>query len=201
MNDKQGPATAEQILDRLPPPLSAKTLRSRYGASMAYARTIVHEAFTRPSAADVAVAAVRSAGTTLLRLVNHAADVVADALQPAPAFAYATRSLGSGAARPDGAPCVRVSRESDSCRLVASIEAAGEGQDVRVRLEDESGARLSPMTLTVGDAESGKALLSEKAFASGEALLRGVEPGSYAVAAECGDRSVAMTIRIEGPSN
>lgn len=198
MHANQGPLTAKQIFDNLPPPLSERELRSLYGASMERMRTLAHEALAHPSTADVAVATVKRAGQGLLRLLDHAADVVAEALQPCPAPAFAaSRALGAVKTETAGATCVRMGRKTDSCQLIVTVEASAGGQDMRIRLEDLAGHLLSPMALTVGDAETGKILLSNKAFQSGEALLRKVEPGEYAILAECGDNGANMTIRIE----
>lgn len=197
MNDNRTPTTVGQILDNLPPPLSEADLRSCYGDSMEYVRTLVHDAISRHSAADVAIASVRRAGTAVLRVLDHAADIVTEALQPLPAPAFASRALGGASSEVSGAAHIRVSRKSETCRLAVSVETSNGGQNLRVSLQDTAGRSLTPMLLTVGDAESGETLLSEKIFASGEALLRDVEPGEYAILAECGDNGANMTIRIE----
>ena len=56
---------------------------------------------------------------------------------------------------------------------------------------------LSPLELYIEDREDGRTLLEKTSYASGEAVLRGVEPGEYWIEAGSGDKSAEMALRVE----
>lgn len=201
MKNETKPISAKAVFENLPRPLPAETIRKRYGAAMEQVRTLVHESFTRPSAVDVAVETIQRAGSSVLRLLEHAAAVAAEAMQPSPAFAFATRSLSSGSESRSGCSEVKAVKAVNGGRIVVAMKTAGQKVDMQVRLENENGSQLAPMTLTIGDLDTNQTLLSEKLFASGEAVLKGLEPGFYELVAESGQIADSVTIRLSGNRN
>lgn len=197
-------ALCAQLWGGLPDPLPPERIKALYGPAMEETRPLLRKAFA-PSAVDIAVACLREAGSTAIRIVSQAADVVAELFDPLPAFQpdYATRAVGAFsntgfALHSDSRGHLTVEKPGDGgLRLHLDVETGASGHlDVRVRLLDASGARVAPFELSVADLESGGVLLKPTRYASGEVVLHGVEPGLYGFSAISGDAVSTCSIRI-----
>ncbi len=184
-------------------PLSDREIDALYGRDVRELGKLIGRVQARQRAADLVVSCVRNAGKVALDVVNAVRGVFTDfsgAMFSAPA--YATRGIGP---RPPSDPGGRVgplrieaTKEGDGARIKVVIEDAAGRCDIRLLLEDPAGGRLSPLELYIEDREDGKVLLENTSYASGEAILRGVEPGEYWIEAESGGKSADMALRVEG---
>ena len=180
--------------------LSDSEIDALYGKDVKTLGKLIGRVQARQRAADLVVSCVRDAGKVALNVVDAVQGVVTnflDAVFPAPM--YATRALG---ARPSvshaGAGRIEATKDGQGARLRIVIENAAGRCDMRVNLEDAAaGGMLSPLELYIEDREDGKVLLETTSYASGEAILRGVEPGEYWIEAACGDKSAEMALKVE----
>ncbi len=182
-------------------PLSDREIDALYGRDIKELGKLIGRVQARQRAADLVVSLIRNAGRAALDLVEAVQGVVtdfADTMTPMPA--YVTRALG---AKPSagrvGVERIKAAKEGDGATLKVLIENASGLCNVRISLEDPAeGRMLSPLELYIEDREDGKVLLEKTSYASGEAILRGVEPGEYWIEAECGDKSAEMALKVEG---
>lgn len=186
-------------------PLSNKELDALYGPQIKTLGRQIGRAIARQRAAALVVSLVREAESTALGIVEAVGGVVAnfiDVALPLPNCSYATRGLGA----PSGtsvyssrAKRIEATTYGDGANLKLIIEDAAGRCNVRVRLEDTATNQpMAPMVLLVEDRESGETLLAKKDFPSGEAMLRGVEPGEYWIEADSGDKYAGMSLKVEG---
>lgn len=206
MNAKEDIETlCAQLWEGLPAPLPRERIKALYGPAMEESRPLLRKAFA-PSAVDIAVACLREAGRTAIRIVSQAADVVAELFDPQPAFkpVYATRAVGASS-NPGPAPHSNsighftVEKTGNGgFRLHLDVEAGASGHlDVRVSLLDASDVRVAPFELSVADLESGDVLLKPTRYDSGEVVLHGVEPGQYGFSAIAEDAVSTLSLRVE----
>ena len=199
-------ALCAKLWEGLPAPLPQERIKAIYGPAMDESRRLLQKAFA-PSAVDIAVACLREAGSTAIRIVSQAADVVAELFNPQPAFqfqpTYATRAVGvssnSGSvSHSDSVGRLSIEKPGDSgFRLHLDIESgASDRIDIRVRLLDASDVRVAPFELSVADLESGEVLLKPTRYASGEVVLHCVEHGLYGFSAVAGDVVSCLSLRI-----
>ena len=205
MNAKEDiEALCAKLWEGLPAPLPQERIKAIYGPAMDESHRLLQKAFA-PSAVDIAVACLREAGSTAIRIVSQAADVVTELLNPQPTFqpAYATRAVGaftnSGSApHPGSMGHLVVEKSGDGgLHLHLDVKAVASGHlDVRVCLLNASDAHVAPFELSVADLESGEVLLKPTRYDSGEVVLHGVEPGSYGFSAIAGDAVSTLSLRV-----
>lgn len=182
--------------------LDDAALMARYGDLIRLMGEDIRAAFARPRMLDLVVAAVTRAGRKAFEVVERAADVVATVTGGGVGWepAYATRSMGGGGGTGASGGTARLEAEKtpegETARMRLTLEPAGERPDLRVEMLDAAGQRLSPMTLTVVDGESGKTLLDAVHYGSGEVVLRGVEPGEYELLAESGEATADFALKL-----
>ena len=192
----------EQLWAKLPPPLSGEQIQVLYGDAIDSMVKQAVDALSRPSVADLVVSVLRDAGTRFLKLVSHAADVVAETLPPVDLQpAMAARSMGGAPVSPSVAVRVEASRSYGAATLRVVVEASGTRQVVRIRLEDRDGNVAGPMILTLIDIGADEKVLDNRHFDSGEAVLRDVDPGDYLILAEGDEDAITLTLRIELPGS
>ena len=186
----------EQLWAKLPPPLPGDRIQELYGDVIDNMVNQAVEELSRPSVADFVVSVLRDAGSRALKLVSHAADIVAEAFPAVPGTgmqpAFVMRSVG--ARSQPSAPAVRIeaSRDCGSARLRVLVETEDSSETVRVRLEGgDDGCAI--------DEGKSEVLLDAKRFDSGEAILRDVEPGTYQLRVETADAESSLVLRIEAP--
>lgn len=197
-------ALCAQLWEGLPAPLPPERIRALYGPAMEESRALLSKAFA-PSAVDIAVACLREAGSTAVRIVSHAADVVIELLGPQPILqpAYATRAVGVNSGSAPALHSNSFSRLSvekpgeGGVRLHLDAEVMANGNlDVKVRMLDASDACVAPIELSVADLESGDVLLKPTRYDSGEVVLRSVEPGLYGFSAIAGEAASTISLRV-----
>ena len=193
----------EQLWAKLPPPLPGDRIQELYGDVIDSMVNQAVEELSRPPVADFVVSVLRDAGSRALKLVSHAADIVAEAFPAVPGTgmqpAFVMRSVG--ARSQPSAPAVRVeaSRDCGSARLRVLVETEDSSETVRVRLEGGDDGCAIPFELTMIDEGKSEVLLDARRFDSGEAILRDVEPGTYQLRVETADAESFLVLRIEAP--
>lgn len=195
---------AEAVFGTPLEPLSRREIEALYGREIKSIGRLIGRTLARRRAADLVVSFAYDAGRAAMKIVDAVGDVVAnivDTALPMPVQAYAIRGLG-GAAVPGavrGAGRIEAKKEGDGATLKVSIEDSAGRCDVRIRIEDSvTGGMLSPMDLYIEDMEDGSILLKRTPYASGEAILHGVEPGEYWIEADCGGKSAEIALKVEG---
>ena len=186
-------------------PLSDKEIDALYGPQIKALGRQIGRAIARQRAAALVVSWVREAGNTALNIVDTVGGVVAnfiDVALPLSTCSCVTRALGAPSGTnvyANGAKRIEATTDGDGAKLKLLIEDEAGRCNVRVRLEDTATNQpMAPMVLLVEDRESGETLLEKKEFSSGEALIRGVDPGEYWIEAECGDKSAGMVLTVKG---
>ena len=196
-NSSDSRAHCEELFQTFPPSLPRERIRTLYGAEIHRMVESTAALLSRPTATDVVISVLRTAGRRALRLVSHAADIVANGLPPVGLQpAMAVRGMGMPPAAPS-AEKVEIAQTSGSATLRVVVEATGDHQDARIRLEDGNGAVTGPMELTVIDLDTDKELLDARRFESGEAVLRGIDAGQYLFLAEGDNGEAVLSLRIE----
>lgn len=198
--EKEIEAVVRDAFEHPAPMLDDEALMDRYGDLIQLMGEDIRAAFARPRPLDLVVAAVTHAGRKAFEVVERAADVIATVAGGGLELAYATRSMGGDREKGTAGGTVRLAAEKTpegaTARLRLTLAPAGERQDLRVEMVDALGQRLSPMTLTVVDGESGKTLLDAVRYGSGEVVLRGVEPGEYDFVAESGEATADFALKL-----
>lgn len=200
--EKEIEAVVRDAFEHPAPMLDDAALMAQYGDLIRLMGEEIRAAFAHPRSLDLVVAAVTRAGRKVFELVERAADVVATVAGGGAEWepAYATRSMGGGGRTMEGGGAARLvaekTPEEETARLRLTLESAGDRQNLRVEMVDAGGRRLSPMTLTVVDGESGKTLLDAVRYGSGEVVLRGVEPGEYDFVAESGEATADFALKL-----
>lgn len=184
--------------------LADSEIDALYGSDIKAMARLIGRVQSKRKAANLAVAMVRLAGMAALRVVDAVDCMVTNFMDVAlpMSSACATRGLSAGGAQRGvtaGAERIEAVKAGDGANLKLAMEEVAGKYDVRIRLEDAvTGSRLSPMDLYVEDRQSGETLLEKRTFSSGEALLRGVEPGEYWIEADSGDKGAEMALKVEG---
>ncbi len=202
-NGRKTEEFASVVFARPLAPVTERELRVLHGPAMEKARRALHRALARQRAADLVVSCAQKAEKLTLGIVETVGDVVANVFNAGfamPEPVYVTRGMGAHPrAEVSGSDRIEMMKQGEGAKLKMTIETAASRCDVRVRLEDAStGELVAPLNLYIEDRETGKTLLPETSYSSGEAVLRGVEPGEYWIEAESGGKSAEMALKVEG---
>ena len=195
-------ADINRYFENLPPSRPEAEIRAEYGDRIRdgldrfAAATAGRRAAAAVAAAfDATLVLVRDVRESLLKVAECGANVVAalsDAFAPPAAFSPV---YARGA--DDGAAAALVEAKGEGCCLRASVGAGADAVDLSLDFLDGGGSRISPFTLSVIDADTGKTLVDERVFSLGAATLAGVERGRYALTATGAGRSCTLTLAIK----